>query len=82
MSEIALPFDGTIELPHHRSEADGGLFALTGWLDARGHLVGERRRARQPTPGITPKPPIDVSSYQSRRLFATAQATAPRFRTS
>ena len=39
---------------------------------ARGHLVGDAAGHVSAT-GLTPKPPIEVSSYQSKRLFATAR---------
>ena len=72
LSEIALPFDGTLSSLTTDPKLDGGLFALAGWLtpadiwsvNAAGHVSAT---------GLTPKPPIDVSSYQSRRLFATAR---------
>jgi prolyl oligopeptidase len=72
VAEIALPFDGTISALETERGREGAWFALQGWLtpsdfwatDGQGHL--------QPT-GLTPKPPIDVSSYETARAFATAK---------
>ena len=72
VEEIALPFDGTISALETERNQEGALFALQGWLtpsdiwatDAQGHL--------KPT-GLTPKPPIDVSPYETLRAFATAK---------
>ena len=72
LSEIALPFDGTLSALNTTVQHDGGLFSLTGWLtpadiwsvDAAGHVTAT---------GLTPKPAIDVSPYESKRLFATAR---------
>ena len=72
VTDIALPFDGTITALATDARADGALFSLQGWLtaadfwsvDARGHVA---------ITGLTPKPPIDVSSYESVHLFATAK---------
>ena len=72
VAQIDLPFDGTIgQLAAHAQEV-GVLFSLQGWLtspdiwsvDAQGHAAAT---------GLTPKPPIDVSGYETQRLFATAK---------
>jgi prolyl oligopeptidase len=70
--EITLPFDGTLGAFTSDAKLEGGLFSLTGWLtpadiwsvDAAGQVVAT---------GLTPKPPIDVSPYETQRLFATAR---------
>jgi prolyl oligopeptidase len=72
VSDIALPFDGAIGALAVTAKEDGVLMSLGGWLtpaaiysvDAGGHL--------QDT-GITPKPAIDVSAYQTKRFFAAAR---------
>jgi prolyl oligopeptidase len=72
VEEIALPFDGTISRLDTERTHEGTLFAFQGWLtpsdiwasDAQGHL--------RPT-GLTPKPRIDVSNYETVRSFATAK---------
>jgi prolyl oligopeptidase len=72
LEEIKLPFDGTITALEAQPRENGVLFAFQGWLtpsdiwatDAQGHLSAT---------GLTPKPPIDVSSYETVRLFATAK---------
>jgi prolyl oligopeptidase len=70
--EIALPFDGTLSALATDTEHEGGLFSFTGWLtpadiwsvDAAGHVAAT---------GLTPKPQIDVSPYETQRLFTTAR---------
>ena len=70
--EIALPFDGTLSGLTTDAEHEGGLFSFTGWLtpadiwsvDAAGRVAAS---------GLTPKPQIDVSPYETQRLFATAR---------
>jgi prolyl oligopeptidase len=72
LSEIRLPFDGTLSAVATSVTLEGALFGLTGWLtpadvwsvDASGRLTET---------GLTPRPPIDVSAYESKRLFATAR---------
>jgi prolyl oligopeptidase len=71
VGEIALPFDGTIGSLFTVAGEDGALISLTGWLtpagiysvDTAGHVLDT---------GITPKPAIDVSAYEAKRFFATA----------
>ena len=71
VTEVALPFDGTVGTPFTNPVEDGALVPLTGWLtpsdiwavSADGHIA--------PT-GLNPKPAIDTSSYETKRLFATA----------
>ena len=72
VSEIKLPFEGTLAAVEVAADTDGMMFGLTGWLtppdiwsvDASGRLTET---------GLTPRPPIDVSPYESKRLFATAR---------
>ncbi|MBV9344924.1 MAG: prolyl oligopeptidase family serine peptidase, partial [Gammaproteobacteria bacterium] len=67
-----LPFDGTLSALHADPQRDGALFGLTGWLEPpdiwEAGAAGKVRAT-----GLTPKPPIDVSAYESERLFATAR---------
>ena len=72
VTDIALPFDGTIGSIFTVPSDDGALLSLQGWLtpagiwsvDAAGHLTDT---------GITPKPNIDVSAYEAKRFFAAAK---------
>jgi prolyl oligopeptidase len=72
VTDIALPFEGTIGAIFAVSNEEGVLLSLQGWLetpaiwslDSSGHLADT---------GITPKPGIDVSAYEAKRFFATAK---------
>ena len=72
LAPIVLPFDGTINGLFATSSEDGVLLSLGGWLtpagiwsvDASGHVADT---------GITPRPDIDVSAYETHRAFATAK---------
>ncbi|HEY0342529.1 MAG TPA: prolyl oligopeptidase family serine peptidase [Steroidobacteraceae bacterium] len=72
VEEIALPFDGTLSALETEPDEAGALFSFQGWLtpsdiwatDAQGHVKAT---------GLTPKPAIDVSAYESVRGFAAAQ---------
>ena len=72
VTEITLPFDGTLSGLSTVASEDGAWFSFQGWLapadfwltDAAGHL--------EPS-GLTPKPPIDVSAYESLHAFAIAK---------
>ncbi|HEY2780298.1 MAG TPA: prolyl oligopeptidase family serine peptidase [Steroidobacteraceae bacterium] len=72
VADIALPFDGTIGAVFAVPHEDGALLSFQGWLnpagiwsvDASGHLSDT---------GITPKPNIDVSAYETKRAFAAAK---------
>lgn len=72
VSDIALPFDGTLSALATDPTEDGALFAFTGWLsppdiwsvDARGQAAAT---------GLTPRPAIDVSAYTTERRFASVR---------
>ncbi len=72
MRDIALPFDGTLGALSTNPTEAGALFAFTGWLtpadiwsvDAAGKVAAT---------GLTPKPRIDVSAYETHRAFATVR---------
>jgi prolyl oligopeptidase len=70
--EIALPFDGTLSVLATDSEHEGGLFSFTGWLTPA-DIWSVDAAGRVSATGLTPKPQIDVSPYETRRLFATAR---------
>lgn len=72
ITDIALPFEGTIGGLFTESCEDGLLLSLTGWLEPSAiHAVDKAGRLEDT--GITPKPHIDVSAYEARRFFATAK---------
>jgi prolyl oligopeptidase len=72
VTDIALPFDGTLTALATNSTEEGALFSFTGWLhpadiwsvDAQGKVAAT---------GLTPRPPVDVSDYETERRFATAR---------
>jgi prolyl oligopeptidase len=71
VTDIALPFDGTIGSVYTVPAEDGALISLTGWLTPAGIYSVSAGGAVADT-GITPKPAIDVSAYEAKRFFATA----------
>lgn len=72
VAEVALPFDGTIGTVFAEADQDGVLMLLSGWLTPTGIWSVDPAGAVADT-GITPKPPIDVSGYESKRAFAIAK---------
>lgn len=72
VSDIALPFDGTIGTVFANPSEDGVLISLTGWLTPAG-VYSVNPAGQVADTGLTPKPPIDVSSYEAKRFFATAK---------
>jgi prolyl oligopeptidase len=72
VSEIALPFEGTLSALATHPEADGALFSFTGWLNPA-DIWSVDAQGRVAATGLTPRPPIDVRGYETRRLFATAR---------
>ena len=72
VAEIVLPFEGTVGSVFASHEEDGVLISLAGWLAATGIWSVESAGGVRDT-GITPKPDIDVSAYETKRSFATAR---------
>ena len=72
VTDIALPFDGTIGALYTVATEDGALISLTGWLTPAG-IYSVDSDGRVADTGITPKPAIDVSAYEAKRFFATAK---------
>ena len=70
--EIALPFDGTLSVLTTDAEHEGGLFSFTGWLTPA-DIWSVDAAGRVAATGLTPKPQIDVSPYETQRLFGTAR---------
>jgi prolyl oligopeptidase len=71
VTDIALPFDGTIGAVFAVPSEDGVLISLQGWLEPPG-IWSVDGTGRLADTGITPKPAIDVSPYEAKRFFATA----------
>ena len=72
VSEIALPFDGTLRALHGSPDEEGALFSFTGWL-APGDIWSVAADGKVAATGLTPPPPIDVRPYEAKRFFATAR---------
>ena len=72
VSEIALPFDGTLRALSCQASEEGALFSFTGWLTP-GEIWSVDAAGKVTATGLTPKPPIDVSPYEAQRFFATAR---------
>ena len=72
IAEVALPFDGTISAIYANTNEPGVLIPLTGWLTPLDLWSVTTDFHVSPT-GINPKPAIDVSGYETKRLFATAK---------
>ena len=72
VTEIPLPFDGTISSVFTHHAEDGALVSLTGWLSPSG-IWSVTPDGRVVDTGITPRPRIDVSAYETSRMFAAAQ---------
>jgi prolyl oligopeptidase len=72
VTEVALPFEGTIGAVNTVAGEEGALISLTGWLTPAGIYAVDPAGHVTDT-GITPKPAIDVSAYEARRFFATAK---------
>ena len=71
VTDIPLPFDGTISAVFVNHAENGALVSLTGWLAPSG-IWSVTSDGRVADTGITPRPRIDVRPYETSRMFATA----------
>lgn len=76
VNEIALPFDGTVRQMFTTPEEAGLLFSFSGWLTPAG-IWSAGPTGKVADTGITPRPNIDVSKYETTRAFATAKDGTP-----
>jgi prolyl oligopeptidase len=72
LTDIALPFDGTIGALYAVPSEDGMLMSLQGWLNPSS-IWSVTAAGRLTDTGITPQSAIDVSAYEAKRFFATAK---------
>lgn len=71
MAPIPLPFEGAISGAFTNPLKDGAYLLMAGWLNPSGIWFADGRTVTDT--GITPKPPIDTSPYETRRGFAAAK---------
>jgi prolyl oligopeptidase len=72
VSEIALPFEGSIGAIYGAADEDGVLISLQGWLHPAGIWSVDKAGLLANT-GITSQPKMDVGAYEAKRFFATAK---------
>jgi prolyl oligopeptidase len=72
VSDIALPFDGTLGALDVTPGEDGALFSFTGWLDPA-DIWSVDASGKATATGLNPRPPIDVSGYETARFMVTAR---------
>jgi prolyl oligopeptidase len=72
LTEIALPFDGTISVLSATLDAPGAIIGLSGWLAPTG-LWSVDSSGKLTDTTLIPKPAIDVSAYTTERRFAAAK---------
>ncbi|HXZ59362.1 MAG TPA: prolyl oligopeptidase family serine peptidase [Steroidobacteraceae bacterium] len=72
LADVALPFDGTLTALATDPTEDGALFSFTGWLEPA-DIWSVDAQGKVTATGLTPRPPIDVSGYDTERRFATAR---------
>ncbi len=72
ITDIALPFDGTLTALATNSTEEGALFSFAGWLNPA-DIWSVDAAGKVAATGLTPRPPIDVSGYRSERRFATVR---------
>jgi prolyl oligopeptidase len=72
LSELPLPFEGTVYGIAADPDTPGALLRLSGWLQPTGiWRIGADGRLVDT--GLTPLPTIDVSAYETERRYATAR---------
>jgi prolyl oligopeptidase len=72
VTDVALPFDGTLTALATDPTEDGALFSFTGWLSPP-DIWSVDARGRAAATGLTPRPAIEVSGYTTERRFATVR---------
>ncbi|HYB65844.1 MAG TPA: prolyl oligopeptidase family serine peptidase [Steroidobacteraceae bacterium] len=70
--DIPLPFDGTLTALATNPTEDGALFSFTGWLNPADIWSVDAHGTATAT-GLTPRPPIEISGYETERRFVTAR---------
>jgi len=72
LSDVALPFDGTVDQLATDPDAPGALMLLSGWLSPK-RIWSIDAGGKVEDTGITPRAAIDVAPYTTERRFATAR---------
>jgi len=71
VTEIALPYEGALAALATNPSEEGAFFNLTSWLQPADFWSVDGQ-GRVTETGLTPRQPVDVSGYETERLFATA----------
>jgi prolyl oligopeptidase len=72
LTDIALPFDGTLGGVFTAHNEEGALLSFQGWLNPAA-IYSLDTGGKLTDTGLNPKPNIDVSAYESKRFFAIAK---------
>jgi prolyl oligopeptidase len=72
VTDIQLPFDGTINAVFTNAGEDGALLSFAGWLTPAG-IYSVDPSGSIADSGINPKAAINVSAYEAKRFFAVAK---------
>ncbi len=72
VADVVLPFDGTIGALAAEPRDPGVLIGLTGWLTPAG-VWSVAADGKVADTGLTPRPAIDVSAYETARGFTTTR---------
>ena len=72
LTDISLPFDGTVSAVAADAAMPGATLVMAGWLTAPGIWSVNSAGGVNDT-GLTPKPAIDTNDYTTERRFAIAK---------
>jgi prolyl oligopeptidase len=73
LTPAAMPFDGAFIDAYANGLEDGAWLVATSWLEPYTVLRYDPETGRATDTGLSPRPPVDTSRYESIRTFATAR---------
>lgn len=73
LAKVALPYDGSIARLATNTQEAGLWFIGTGWLLPVTVFRYDSTTGKTADTGLSPKPPVDLSPYESIRTFARAR---------